>query len=102
MKYVVVTFFLRKDNRVAAPDFELQPSVPINLLSVRRMAPNLLSPFISQPQTRQPAIRIDLKKATTFELVAMHDTSLTRGNLCCLEDDGWIGNDVVNAYYRLL
>ena len=33
---------------------------------LRRMAPNLLSPFISQPQIRQSAIRMDLKEATTF------------------------------------
>ena len=30
---------------------------------VRRMAPSLLFPFISQPQTRQYAIRMDLKEA---------------------------------------
>ena len=33
---------------------------------VCRMAPNLLSPFISQPQTIQSAIRMNLKEATTF------------------------------------
>ena len=33
---------------------------------VRRMAPNLLSPYISQPQTKQSAIRMDLKQATTL------------------------------------
>eukprot|EP00261_Vitis_vinifera_P034686 XP_019075929.1 PREDICTED: ubiquitin-like-specific protease 1A isoform X2 [Vitis vinifera] len=36
------------------------------------------------------------------ELVSMHDTILTRGNLGCFEGNGWIGNDVVNAYCRLL
>ena len=85
-----------------------------------RMAPNLLSPFIAQAQTRHSAIKMDLKEAvatefdgdldprhvisytTTIssvstcnkwyypniygfvgneELVSMHDTSLTRGNL---------------------
>ena len=33
---------------------------------VRRMALNLLSPYISQPQTKQSAIRMDLKQATTL------------------------------------
>ncbi|KAL6321694.1 hypothetical protein AAG906_031203 [Vitis piasezkii] len=84
------------------------------------MAPNVLSPFIAQAQTRHSAIKMDLKEAaaTVFdgdldprhvisyttpissvytgikwyypniygfvrseELVSMHDTSLTRGNL---------------------
>ncbi|KAL6326042.1 hypothetical protein AAG906_000917 [Vitis piasezkii] len=74
-------------DRVVAPEFELQPSVPINAVRdgeeqpegnvvptnrnvrrrrVRRMAPNLLSPYISQPQTKQSAIRMDLKQATTL------------------------------------
>ncbi|RVW88787.1 hypothetical protein CK203_034726 [Vitis vinifera] len=65
-------------DRVVAPEYELQPSVPINVVSdgeeqpegnvvptnrnvrrrrVRRMAPNLLSPYISQPQTKQSAIK---------------------------------------------
>ena len=33
---------------------------------VRRMAPNLLSPFISQPQTRQSTIRMDLKEVVAL------------------------------------
>ena len=33
---------------------------------VRRMAPNLLSPFIAQPQTRQSALKMDLKQATAI------------------------------------
>ena len=33
---------------------------------VRRMAPNLLSPFISQPETKQSTIRMDLKEAIAF------------------------------------
>ncbi|WJZ85832.1 hypothetical protein VitviT2T_005349 [Vitis vinifera] len=120
-------------NRVVAPEYELQPSVPINVVSdgeeqpegnvvptnrnvrrrrVRRMAPNLLSPYISQPQTKQSAIKIDLKQGAALvfgddldaseELVSMHDTILTRGNLGCFEGNGWIGNDVVDAYCRLL
>ncbi|RVW14793.1 hypothetical protein CK203_091052 [Vitis vinifera] len=120
-------------DRVVAPEYELQPSVPINVVSdgeeqpegnvvptnrnvrrhrVRRMAPNLLSPYISQPQTKQSAIKIDLKHAAALvfgedldaseELVSMHDTILTRGNLGCFEGNGWIGNDVVDAYCRLL
>ncbi|WJZ96734.1 hypothetical protein VitviT2T_015387 [Vitis vinifera] len=73
--------------RIVAPEYELQPSVPINVVSdgeeqpegnvvpknrnvwrrrVRRMAPNLLSPYISQPQTKQFAIKIDLKQAATL------------------------------------
>ncbi|RVW98104.1 hypothetical protein CK203_029078 [Vitis vinifera] len=77
---------------------------------VRRMAPNLLSPFISQPQTRQSTIRMDLKEVVALvfggdldaseELVAMHDTSLTRGNLGCFEGNGWIGNDVHMTSYH--
>ncbi|RVW30546.1 hypothetical protein CK203_097807 [Vitis vinifera] len=51
---------------------------------VRRMAPNLLSSFIVE------------------ELVSMHDTSLSRGNLVCFQGDNWIGNDVVDAYCRML
>ncbi|RVW15074.1 hypothetical protein CK203_084857 [Vitis vinifera] len=120
-------------DRVVAPEYELQPSVPINVVSdgeeqpegnvvptnrnvrrrrVRRMAPNLLSPYISQPQTKQSAIKIDLKQGAALvfgddldaseELVSMHDTILTRGNLGCFEGNGWIGNDVVDAYCRLL
>ncbi|RVW95664.1 hypothetical protein CK203_031605 [Vitis vinifera] len=112
-------------DRVVAPEYELQPSVPINVVSdgeeqpegnvvptnrnvrrrrVRRMAPNLLSPYISQPQTKQSAIKIDLKQGAALvfgddldaseELVSMHDTILTRGNLGCFEGNGWIGNDV--------
>ncbi|KAL6326030.1 hypothetical protein AAG906_038522 [Vitis piasezkii] len=93
---------------------------------VRRMAPNLLSPFIAQAQTRHSAIKMDLKEAaaTVFdgdldprhvisyttpissvstcnkwyypniygfvgseELVSMHDTSLTRGNLASFQGD---------------
>ncbi|KAL6342729.1 hypothetical protein AAG906_016563 [Vitis piasezkii] len=79
---------------------------------VRRMAPNLLSPYISQPQTKQSAIKIDLKQGAALvfgddldaseELVSMHDTILTRGNLGCFQGNGWIGNDVVDAYCRLL
>ncbi|KAJ9701453.1 hypothetical protein PVL29_006694 [Vitis rotundifolia] len=71
---------------------------------VRRMPPNLLSPFIAQAQTRDSAIKMDLKEAaaTVFdgdldpseELVSMHDTSLTRGNLASFQGDYWIGNDV--------
>ncbi|RVW23356.1 Kinesin-like protein KIN-14I [Vitis vinifera] len=71
-------------DRVVAPEFELQPSVPINAMvknnqkvmlspqigirrrRVRRMAPNLLSPYISQPQTKQSAIRMDLKQAAAL------------------------------------
>ncbi|RVX13330.1 hypothetical protein CK203_021128 [Vitis vinifera] len=91
-------------DRVVAPEYELQPNVPINVVSdgeeqpegnvvptnrnvwrrrVRRMAPNLLSPYISQPQTKQSAIKIDLKQAAALvfgedldaseELVSMHD-----------------------------
>ncbi|RVW67746.1 hypothetical protein CK203_065492 [Vitis vinifera] len=113
-------------DRVVAPEYELQPSVPINVVSVngeeqpegnvvptnrnvrrrrvRRMAPNLLSPYISQPQTKQSAIKIDLKQGAALvfgddldaseELVSMHDTILTRGNLGCFQGNGWIGNDV--------
>ena len=33
---------------------------------VRRMAPNLLSPYISQPQTKQSAIKIDLKQGAAL------------------------------------
>ena len=33
---------------------------------VRRMAPNLLSPFIAQPQTRQSAIKMDLKQVAAI------------------------------------
>ena len=44
--------------------------VPINKnvrkRRVRRMAPNLLSPYISQPQTKQFAIRMDLKQAAAL------------------------------------
>ena len=97
------------------------------------MAPNLLSPFIAQPQIRQSTIKMDLKQAVVVvfdgdldpryvepystpisiiwtwknlyypniyvygdseELVAMHDTSLSRGNLAFLEWDNWIRNDV--------
>ncbi|RVW37815.1 hypothetical protein CK203_087862 [Vitis vinifera] len=96
-------------DRVVAPEYELQPSVPINVVSdgeeqpegnvvptnrnvrrrrVRRMAPNLLSPYISQPQTKQSAIKIDLKQGAALvfgddldaseELVSMHDTILTK------------------------
>ncbi|KAJ9697193.1 hypothetical protein PVL29_009115 [Vitis rotundifolia] len=71
---------------------------------VRRIPPNLLSPFIAQAQTRDSAIKMDLKEAaaTVFdgdldpseELVSMHDTSLTRGNLASFQGDCWIGNDV--------
>ncbi|XP_059591128.1 uncharacterized protein LOC132253375 [Vitis vinifera] len=77
-------------DRVVAPEYELQPSVPINVVSdaeeqpegnvvptnrnvrrcrVRRMAPNLLSPYISQPQTKQSAIKIDLKQGAALEMV---------------------------------
>ncbi|KAL6333931.1 hypothetical protein AAG906_039345 [Vitis piasezkii] len=78
---------------------------------VRRLAPNLLSPFIAQPQTRQSAIKMDLKEAAAIvfdgaldprfdiayntplsnELVAMHDTAL-RGNLTSFQGNSWIGN----------
>ena len=33
---------------------------------VRQMAPNLLSPYISQPQTKQSAIRMNLKQAAAL------------------------------------
>ncbi|KAL6334581.1 hypothetical protein AAG906_019082 [Vitis piasezkii] len=79
---------------------------------VRRMAPNLLSPYISQPQTKQSAIKIDLKQGAALvfgddldaseELVSMHDTILTRGNLGCFQGNGWIGNDVSSMLIRLL
>ncbi|RVW50228.1 hypothetical protein CK203_087985 [Vitis vinifera] len=108
---------------------------------VRQMAPNVLSPFIAQTQTRHSAIKMDLKEAaaTVFdgdldprhvisyttpissvstcnkwyypniygfvgseELVSMHDTSLTRGNLASFQGDCWIGNDVVDAFCRML
>ncbi|KAL6315450.1 hypothetical protein AAG906_000742 [Vitis piasezkii] len=80
---------------------------------VRRMAPNVLSPFIAQAQTRHSAIKMDLKEATESflmgtwtpgieELVSMHDTSLTRGNLASFQGDCWIGNDVVDAFCRML
>ncbi|WJZ86182.1 hypothetical protein VitviT2T_005668 [Vitis vinifera] len=36
------------------------------------------------------------------ELVSMHDTSLTRGNLASFQGDCWIGNDVVDAFCRML
>ncbi|RVW49070.1 hypothetical protein CK203_111715 [Vitis vinifera] len=110
-------------DRVVAPEYELQPNVPINYSKsrivdgeeqpegnvvptnrnvrrrrVRQMAPNLLSPYISQPQTKQSAIKIDLKQAAALvfgedldaseELVSMHDTILTRGNLGCFEGMG--------------
>ncbi|RVW19677.1 hypothetical protein CK203_114559 [Vitis vinifera] len=109
------------------PDCEEQPEGDVMRLSdfiitptnrnvwrrrVRRMAPSLLFPFISQPQTRQYAIRMDLKEAIALvfggdldaseKLVAMHDTSLTRVNLGYFEGDGWIGNNVVDVYCRLL
>ena len=32
--------------------------------------------------------------------MAMHDTSLTRGNLGCFEGNGWIGNDVHMTSYH--
>ncbi|RVW58071.1 hypothetical protein CK203_114514 [Vitis vinifera] len=32
----------------------------------------------------------------------MHDTSLTRGNLASFQGDSWIGNDVVDAFCRML
>ena len=44
---------------------------------VRRMAPNLLSPFIAQPQTRQSAIKMDLNKQLQLYLMG----TLTRGML---------------------
>ncbi|XP_059596428.1 uncharacterized protein LOC132254559 [Vitis vinifera] len=79
---------------------------------VRRMAPSVLSPFIAQAQTRHSAIKMDLKAAaaTVFdgeldpseEFVSMHDTSLTRGNLASFQGDSWIGNDVVDAFCRML
>ncbi|RVW99293.1 hypothetical protein CK203_030627 [Vitis vinifera] len=77
-------------DRVVAPEYELQSSVPINVVSngeeqpegnvvptnrnvrkrrVCRMAPNLLSPYISQPQTKQSAIKIDLKQAVALEMI---------------------------------
>ncbi|XP_034681056.1 sentrin-specific protease 5-like [Vitis riparia] len=36
------------------------------------------------------------------ELVALHDTSLSRGNLTSFQGDSWIGNHVVDAYCRVL
>ncbi|RVW67992.1 hypothetical protein CK203_061876 [Vitis vinifera] len=76
------------------------------------MAPNLLSPFIAQPQTRQSAIKMDLKQVAAIvfdgdldpseELVSMHDTSLSRGNLASFQGDSRIGNDVMDAYCRML
>ena len=48
-------------------DFIIAPTYrSMRRCQVRWMAPNLLSPFISQPQTRQFAIRMGLKEATTF------------------------------------
>lgn len=71
---------------------------------VRQLAPNLLSPFIAQPQTRQYAIKMGLKEAAAIvfygaldpseEIVAMHDTSLSRGNLASFQGNNWIGNHV--------
>ncbi|RVW14300.1 hypothetical protein CK203_095403 [Vitis vinifera] len=109
------------------PDCEEQPEGDVMRLSdfiitptnrnvwrrrVRRMAPSLLFPFISQPQTRQYAIRMDLKEAIALvfggdldaseKLVAMHDTSLTRVNLGYFEGDGWIGNNVHMTSYPSL
>ena len=108
---------------------------------MRRMAPNVLSPFIAQAQTRHSAIKMDLKEAaaTVFdgdldprhvisyttpissvstcnksyypniygfvgseELVSMHDTSLTRGNLASFQGDSWIGNDVNISIFPLV
>ncbi|RVW56470.1 hypothetical protein CK203_072517 [Vitis vinifera] len=70
---------------------------------MRRMVLNLLSPFIAQPQTRQSAIKMDMKQVVAIvfdgdldpseELVAMHDTSLSRDNLVSFEENRWIGND---------
>ncbi|KAL6348458.1 hypothetical protein AAG906_007390 [Vitis piasezkii] len=55
---------------------------------------------------------MDLKQAAAIifdgdldpseELVSMHDTSLSRGNLAFFQGDSWIGNDVVDAYCRML
>ncbi|KAL6348564.1 hypothetical protein AAG906_016074 [Vitis piasezkii] len=110
-------------DRVATLDFELQPSVPIHVLSdgEEQDEANVmsLSVFIILPtnmsmqrrrvQTKQSAIRIDLKEAAAFvfggdldaseKLVAMHDTSLTGGNLGCFEGDGRIGNGVHMTSY---
>ncbi|RVX22933.1 hypothetical protein CK203_008405 [Vitis vinifera] len=79
---------------------------------MRQMVLNLLSPFIAQPQTRQSAIKMDMKQVVAIvfdgdldlseELVAMHDMSLSRGNLTSFKGDKWIGNDVVDAYCRML
>ncbi|WJZ83062.1 hypothetical protein VitviT2T_002773 [Vitis vinifera] len=83
----VADHVLDTPDRVVAPEYELQPSVPINVVSdgeeqpegnvvptnrnvrrrrVRQMAPNLLSPYVSQPQTKQSAIIIDLKQAVAL------------------------------------
>ncbi|KAL6333734.1 hypothetical protein AAG906_028920 [Vitis piasezkii] len=75
----------------ATPDFELQPNGPIHVQNenepdvmslsvfiipltnrsvqrhrVRQMAPNLLSPFISQLETKQFSTIIDLKETIAF------------------------------------
>nr|CAN80481.1 hypothetical protein VITISV_036329 [Vitis vinifera] len=102
-------------DRVVAPEFELQPSVPINAVSdgeeqpegnvvptnrkirrrrVRQMAPNLLSPYISQPQTKQSAIRMNLKQAAALVFGEDLDAS-------CLHFYD-LRNQVVDAYCRLL
>ncbi|RVW75149.1 hypothetical protein CK203_053906 [Vitis vinifera] len=88
----------------AFPDGEKQPKgkvVPTNRnvrrRRVRRMAPNLLSPYISQ---HKPTICHQNRPITTAalvfgedldaseELVSMHDTILTRGNLGYFEGNG--------------
>ncbi|KAL6344419.1 hypothetical protein AAG906_039675 [Vitis piasezkii] len=37
-----------------------------------------------------------------FELVSMHDTSLSRGNLASFQEDNWICNHVMDTYCRML
>ncbi|RVW78574.1 hypothetical protein CK203_049815 [Vitis vinifera] len=43
----------------------------------------------------------DFDPSDNEELVAMHDTSLSRDNLASFQGDNWIGNDVVDAYCRM-
>ncbi|RVW84192.1 hypothetical protein CK203_045329 [Vitis vinifera] len=93
------------------PDCEEQPEGDVMRLSdfiitptnrnvwrrrVRRMAPSLLFPFISQPQTRQYAIRMDLKEA-----IALVFGGIWMLVFSCLHFYD-VRNQVVDVYCRLL
>ncbi|KAL6333018.1 hypothetical protein AAG906_020038 [Vitis piasezkii] len=89
----------------AFPDGEEQPEgnvVPTNRkrpeASSRRMAPNLLSPYISQPQSETIAIKIDLKQGAAG---IWSDLDCGSNIICCLHFYD-IRNQVVDAYCRLL